>query len=337
MGIEALQQLIVFRQTRLSTQLPTIRPLCIPLLAKHPFLSYSEIKLQGALVLVKKTTAFRAFPGQIGKRGSFHHHQFKRGPNKPCAWWDRWFGGAGSNGNKRDSYDSEWESDGEDDEEESNSDDESDKSYRKKQFVSGLSPYWSELTPYQRLKVIGGDVEDVDAMLENEKDFENWMIRNRIRMDMAEASETGADAYRVGHWEDWLDSTQKAGAKVDLGDWYQPQPEWEKDGMPRKPPKLPERGMSRTFKELLFLLFQRDEEVEDQLTFEDRVFRYTSRATVIIFTIISRFIWAGIPFFLSPNSSAFGFQGKFVAFLIAFPCFTGYLLHDFVLVPFIDV
>lgn len=67
--------------------------------------------------------------------------------------------------------------------------------------------------------------------------------------------------------------------------WYEEQEDpWEKDGMPRAPPKMPERGLSRTFTELLPLIFLPQDAVEEELTFEEKVFRFTSQATVSRFT-----------------------------------------------------
>jgi len=89
-------------------------------------------------------------------------------------------------------------------------------------------------------------------------------------------------------WEDWLDdSWNQYEGNLQSGEdgWYEASPNWDKDGVPREPPTKPERGMKRTIKELLFRMLEPEAEVEEDLQFEERVFRFTSRTTVSSWTI----------------------------------------------------
>jgi hypothetical protein len=72
-----------------------------------------------------------------------------------------------------------------------------------------------------------------------------------------------------------------------VDEWWDAAPEWEKGGVPRDAPPRPERGMKRTVKEIFLRIFEREEEVEDDLQFEDRIFRYTSQTTVSVLTYFS--------------------------------------------------
>lgn len=72
-----------------------------------------------------------------------------------------------------------------------------------------------------------------------------------------------------------------------MDEWWDAAPEWEKGGVPRDAPPRPERGMKRTVKEIFLRIFEREEEVEDDLQFEDRIFRYTSQTTVSVLTYFS--------------------------------------------------
>lgn len=84
-------------------------------------------------------------------------------------------------------------------------------------------------------------------------------------------------------WEDWLDDGWNQGDQgngdIENG-WYEPSSDWDQTGVPRDPATKPERGIKRNFKELLFRILEPEDEVEDDLLFEERVFRFTSRTTV---------------------------------------------------------
>ncbi|CAM6082764.1 unnamed protein product [Calypogeia fissa] len=154
------------------------------------------------------------------------------------------------------------------------------------------------------------DIEDdeVDSMLEDDQKFNSWQQKRKAVDELREFQETGRDP-DSRDWEDWLDDSfggynQYMGSED--GDWYAEQPEWEKGGMPREAPKKPERGMNRTIKELLLRIFEPQEEVEEDLNFEERVFRFTSQATA-----------------------------KFVTILILVPWAVDFLVHDYALLPFL--
>ena len=159
-----------------------------------------------------------------------------------------------------------------------------------------------ELLPRERSELIGGAVDDVDAMIEDPKLFEAWRIRREAKQEIRDLRDEGIDP-DSDSWEDWLDESERV--EPDLGGWYEQQSDWEKDGMPRSAPKIPGRGMSYSFKELIQRIFERESEVEAELSFEERVFRFTSRSTA-----------------------------KFVTCLLLVPWLTGLAMHDLALVPF---
>lgn len=85
-------------------------------------------------------------------------------------------------------------------------------------------------------------------------------------------------------WNDWLDDSYSNKYSDYVGGagsgWYEEESEWLKGGNPRLPPDIPERGMSRTIKELVLRVFEPVDEVGDDLAFEERVFRFTTQETV---------------------------------------------------------
>ncbi|CAM6040195.1 unnamed protein product [Sphagnum compactum] len=161
-----------------------------------------------------------------------------------------------------------------------------------------------------------GDIDDVNKrIIMPADDGKKFTARKRNRdastkKDVRKFEETGETSDSSRGWQDWLDDTWgddytgSVGAKD--GGWFQPQPDWERGGLPRDPPTKPERGMRRNMKEILFRFFEREEEVEEDLLFEQRVFRYTSQSTA-----------------------------KFVACLILVPWLVDFVVHDFVMVPFL--
>eukprot|EP00250_Pteridium_aquilinum_P003343 c13659_g1_i2 orf=436-2202(-) len=151
--------------------------------------------------------------------------------------------------------------------------------------------------------------DDIDRMLADDASFAAWQQRMKSRDELRESQKLGRDPGN-DNWEDWLDDSWGgnngyAGGK-DSG-WYFNESDWEKGGVPRQPPKLPERGMSRNMKEMFFRIFENEEEVLEDLAFEDKVFRFTSQTTV-----------------------------KFVAVLVAVPWLVSYVSHDFLIVPFLN-
>lgn len=123
--------------------------------------------------------------------------------------------------------------------------------------------------------------DEVDELIEDDTRFARWKRKIDAKNELREFQATGRDPDSTD-WEDWLDDTWEQYDVNLAGEdgWYQPAPDWEKDGVPRDPPTKPERGMRRTIKELFFRIFEREEEVADDLQFEERVFRFTSQSTV---------------------------------------------------------
>ncbi|BFI31960.1 hypothetical protein MPTK2_4g01270 [Marchantia polymorpha subsp. ruderalis] len=166
-------------------------------------------------------------------------------------------------------------------------------------FISNINGDNGEIDP---------DPDEVDRLLSDDRKFFSWQQKREAIDELREYQETERDP-DSRDWEDWLDESWSdpitAGRGKD-GGWYTPQSEWEKEGVPRDAPKKPERGMNRTIKELLLRIFENQEEVEDDLNFEERVFRFTSQSTA-----------------------------KFVTILILVPWAVDFFVHDFVMVPFL--
>lgn len=151
--------------------------------------------------------------------------------------------------------------------------------------------------------------DDIDRMLDDDARFEAWKRRTDALSELREYQKLGRDPDNTD-WEDWLDGSwgdKGSDSGVKDSGWYSSQSDWEKGELPRSAPKMPERGMNRTIKELFFRIFEREEEVLDDLAFEDRVFRYTSQSTA-----------------------------KFVAVLILVPWLVAFISHDYVILPFLN-
>ncbi|CAI7830190.1 unnamed protein product [Closterium sp. NIES-54] len=142
---------------------------------------------------------------------------------------------------------------------------------------SGSGEPGAPLPRWQKRQIVGGPDDDIDAMLADPERFERWQTSRELR-GIQFAGKDPDDR----EWEDWIDDPSEY--DYENGGWYEPQPDWEKGGMPREAPDIPERGMSRSFKELLLRIFKPQDEVEENLTFEERVFRYTSQTTVSVET-----------------------------------------------------
>jgi hypothetical protein len=127
-----------------------------------------------------------------------------------------------------------------------------------------------------------GDGDEVDQLLEDDRRFFRWKMKNEARNEVREFQASGRDPDGKD-WEDWLDESWSPDEESFGGGgdgWYEASPDWEKDGVPRKPPSKPERGMKRTIKELFFRIFEPEDEVLEDLEFEERVFNFTSQTTV---------------------------------------------------------
>lgn len=125
----------------------------------------------------------------------------------------------------------------------------------------------------------GEEIEEedsIDRLLNDDARFFRWKMKQDARNEVREFRDDQ-------DWEDWLDDSWSDEMVAGKDGWYEASPNWEKDGVPREPPSKPERGMKRTIKELFFRSFEPQEEVMDDLQFEEQVFRYTSRTTVSAF------------------------------------------------------
>ena len=124
--------------------------------------------------------------------------------------------------------------------------------------------------------------DEIDEMIDDDRRFFRWKMKNDARNELREFQARGIDPDGKD-WEDWLDDSWNQDEDI-LGEgadgWYEAAPDWEKEGVPREPPRKPERGMKRTIKELFFRIFEPEGEVVEDLQFEERVFRFTSRTTV---------------------------------------------------------
>lgn len=124
--------------------------------------------------------------------------------------------------------------------------------------------------------------DEIDELIEDDRRFFRWKMKNEARNEVREFQASGRDPDGKD-WEDWLDESWSPDEESFGGGgdgWYEASPDWEKDGVPRKPPSKPERGMKRTIKELFFRIFEPEDEVLADLEFEERVFNFTSQTTV---------------------------------------------------------
>lgn len=143
-----------------------------------------------------------------------------------------------------------------------------------------------------------------DENLSEEEKFEAWKKRAEAITELREAQE-GLRNEESRNWEDWLVFEEGSNGVRD---------EWDDDGSGEvrelkeddvvgDPNELiPERGLVKTVRDLVL-----GNDEEDDLLYEDRVFRFASR-----------------------NSA------KFLAILILIPWALDFLVHDYVLMPFLD-
>ena len=136
---------------------------------------------------------------------------------------------------------------------------------------------------------VSGEKDEIDQMLEDDRRFFRWKMETEARNQVRDFQASGRDPDSKD-WEDWLDDTwsrSEENLTGGKGGWYEASPDWEKNGVPREPPSKPERGMKRTIKELFFRIFEPEDEVLEDLQFEERISRFTSRTTVSSFLTCS--------------------------------------------------
>ncbi|KAH9305307.1 hypothetical protein KI387_009711, partial [Taxus chinensis] len=133
---------------------------------------------------------------------------------------------------------------------------------------------------------------------------------------MEDQEEEGPDAWKqiseLRDWEDWLDdSWTTAGSNTFYNGKGNGETEgeddWEKEGFPRDKTSMPDRGMYRNLKDVFFKLFQNPTQLDDDLSYEDKVFQFTTDTTA-----------------------------KFVALLVLVPWALSFVFHDYVMVPFLN-
>ncbi|XP_021721735.1 chloroplast envelope membrane protein-like [Chenopodium quinoa] len=157
-----------------------------------------------------------------------------------------------------------------------------------------------EFEEESKIEVEGSDKVEGDS--EKEK-FEAWKNRAEALIELREAQE-GIRNEENRNWEDWLVFDEGNGAvrrDWDYIDDYDVN-ELKEDDIDGDPDEtMPERGLVKTLEN--FILGKED----DDLLYEDRVFQFASR-----------------------NSA------KFLAILIIVPWAMDFLVHDYVLMPFLD-
>ncbi|XP_026458179.1 chloroplast envelope membrane protein-like isoform X1 [Papaver somniferum] len=138
-----------------------------------------------------------------------------------------------------------------------------------------------------------------DEKLSEEEKFEAWKRRAEAITELREAQE---DMKNVENrmWEDWL-VEDGPDSQVYGGDWSDIIENSVNEVRADPSEMMPERGLVKTVKDLVFGM------EEDDLLYEDRVFQYAS------------------------SNSA-----KFLAVLVLIPWALDFVVHDFVLMPFLD-
>ncbi|KAK1430136.1 hypothetical protein QVD17_12675 [Tagetes erecta] len=136
----------------------------------------------------------------------------------------------------------------------------------------------------------GGDDE---GLSENEK-FEAWRRRAEAIVELREAQENVQNE-EERKWEDWLLDGANGGGNNGSSWFQEPRDEGDSSDL------IPGKGFTDSVRDLVF---RRD---DDEILYEDRVFRYASF-----------------------NSA------KFLAVLIIIPWALDFFVHDYVLMPFLD-
>ncbi|KAJ9550685.1 hypothetical protein OSB04_014730, partial [Centaurea solstitialis] len=165
---------------------------------------------------------------------------------------------------------------------------------------------WFGLKDEEMLEAEESVANDSEEGLSEDEKFEAWKRRAEAIVELREAQD-GVQNEEQRRWEDWLiDGTNGdiSGSSSDIGSdngssWFQER----RDGdVPEDLSDLiPEKGLAESVRDMVL---GRD---DDELLYEDRVFRFASF-----------------------NSA------KFLAVLILVPWALDFLVHDYVLMPFLD-
>ncbi|GAB4854052.1 hypothetical protein Ancab_022633 [Ancistrocladus abbreviatus] len=141
--------------------------------------------------------------------------------------------------------------------------------------------------------------EEEEELSEREK-FEEWKKRAEAIIELREAQEDARNA-ESRNWEDWIVLHEQTNGGVGY-DWSGGVEDFVEEDVRGDPSEMmQERGLVETVRDLVL------GKEDDDLLYEDRVFRYASL-----------------------NSA------KFLAFLIIIPWALDFLVHDYVLMPFLD-
>ncbi|KAI8571169.1 hypothetical protein RHMOL_Rhmol01G0097800 [Rhododendron molle] len=196
--------------------------------------------------------------------------------------------------------------------------------HAKKNSHSGNKSWWQKFFFQDGGNWLGKEDEDMaegeafyssseDELSEGEK-FEEWKRRAEAIMELREAQEDMRNEENRS-WEDWVvDETNDAGSSSsswDGGDWNDRHEKWREDVRADPSQMIPRRGLVEYVRD-----FVEGSEDEDML-YEDRVFRYASINSVSSFALCFKL-------------------AKFLAVLVIIPLTLDFLVHDFVLMPFLE-
>lgn len=159
---------------------------------------------------------------------------------------------------------------------------------------------WLGLKDEDMLEEDNSDSSSQEELSEGEK-FEAWKRRAEAIIELREAQEDMRNQENR-RWEDWLvEETNDFDTSSWDQDWNNGLGKSREDVMADPSEMIPQRGLVKSLRDLVL------GKEEDDMLYEDRVFRYASL-----------------------NSA------KFLAVLVTIPWALDFLVHDYVLMPFLD-
>ncbi|XP_078439489.1 cemA-like proton extrusion protein-like protein [Wolffia australiana] len=183
------------------------------------------------------------------------------------------------------------------------------KSWWQKLFYDEDAESWFGATEKDAVEDVGGASEAEEQPSEEEK-FEAWRKRAEVITELREAQEEARNSGERHVWEDWLLETPSPGDETSSWDRHREREEETASRVEREGPSSTFDGgdsaetqqqLVGAVKNFLFKTY------DDELLFEDKVFRYAST-----------------------NSA------KFLAFLLIVPWAVDFTVHDYMLMPFLD-
>ncbi|CAN6462273.1 unnamed protein product [Victoria cruziana] len=145
------------------------------------------------------------------------------------------------------------------------------------------------------------ELDSGEELSEDEK-FKAWTMRAEVIMELREAQEDMLNA-EGREWEDWLQSDSGNATAPKKGKGWEDDLDVDGDDTISNPSKLsPQNYVVGSVRELFL-----GSDGEDEILYEDRVFRYAS-----------------------------GASAKFLAILVTIPWALDFVVHDCILVPFLD-